>query len=129
MDFSGPEPIYLQIAQDIREQILAGVLCAGDQVMSTTEYATTYRINPATAAKAFSILEAEGIVYKQRGIGVFVASGAYQMLLARRQATFESDVVRPFANDIVQLGLDVEEVLDAVREAVATRQGSIEERL
>ena len=52
--FDGPEPIYLQIAQQIRAQILSGDLAEEEQVMSTTQYATTFRINPATAAKAFA---------------------------------------------------------------------------
>ena len=63
----------MQIADDIRAQILRGALRAGDQLTSTTEYSATYRINPATVGKAFSILVDEGLVEKRRGIGMFVA--------------------------------------------------------
>ena len=52
-------PIYVQIADDIRAQILRGALRAGDQLTSTTEYSATYRINPATVGKAFAILVEE----------------------------------------------------------------------
>ena len=69
-------PIYVQIADDIRAQILRGALRAGDQLTSTTEYSATYRINPATVGKAFAILVDEGLVEKRRGIGMFVAEGA-----------------------------------------------------
>lgn len=127
MDFSGPEPIYLQIASDIRAQILAGDLGDGDQVMSTTEYATTYRINPATAAKAFTILEQEGLVEKRRGLGVFIAPGASEVLRRERRATFHHDSIEPFADDIVRLGLDVEDVVARVRAAVADRLAYLQE--
>ncbi|OKL53272.1 GntR family transcriptional regulator [Bowdeniella nasicola] len=127
MDFSGPEPIYLQIASDIRAQILAGDLGDGDQVMSTTEYATTYRINPATAAKAFTILEQEGLVEKRRGLGVFIAPGASEVLRRERRATFQNDSIDPFADDIVRLGLEVEDVVARVRAAVAERLAYLQE--
>src|SRR6478752_4005032 len=68
--FDGPEPIYLQIAQMIRAQVLAGELAEEEQVMSTTQFATTFRINPATAAKAFAGLVDEGVLYKRRGLGI-----------------------------------------------------------
>ena len=55
MDFSSSQPIYLQIADEVRRKILVGELTPGDQLMSTTRYATTYRINPATANKAFAL--------------------------------------------------------------------------
>ena len=75
-------PIYVQIADDIRAQILRGTLRAGDQLTSTTEYSATYRINPATVGKAFAILVDEGLVDKRRGIGMFVAKGARRALVA-----------------------------------------------
>ena len=83
--FDGPEPIFLQIAQMIRAQVLAGELAEEEQVMSTTQFATTFRINPATAAKAFAGLVDEGDLYKRRGLGMFVAPGARERLLAEYQ--------------------------------------------
>ena len=56
MRFSDSHPIYLQIANDIRRSILTGTLAAGDQPMATTQYATPYRINPATANQALPLL-------------------------------------------------------------------------
>ena len=55
MEFDSTTPIYIQIAEELRHEILIGALDEGDQVMSTTKYATTYRINPATAAKGAEI--------------------------------------------------------------------------
>ncbi|SDU77485.1 DNA-binding transcriptional regulator YhcF, GntR family [Arcanobacterium phocae] len=86
--FNSTTPIYLQIAQHIREQILDGQLTAGSQIMSTTQYATTYRINPATANKAFNLLQSEGLIFKQRGIGMFVTDDATAILKRRGQESY-----------------------------------------
>ena len=93
--FDGRDPIYVQIADRIRGDVVEGTLGEGEQVMSTNQYAAAYRINPATAAKAFAILVAEGVLVKQRGIGMFVAAGARERLLAARRARFFDDVLGP----------------------------------
>ena len=113
--FDGPEPIYLQIAQQIRAQILSGDLAEEEQVMSTTQYATTFRINPATAAKAFAELVDEGVLYKRRGVGMFVAPGAREKLRAERRDTFFADVVDPMLEQARLLGIDVDEVVARLR--------------
>lgn len=115
--FDGPEPIYHQIADQIRGAVLDGSLLEGEQVMSTTQYATTYRINPATAAKAFGQLVDEGVLYKQRGVGMFVAAGAREKLLADRRRRFFTDVVEPFVAEAHLLGIDVEDVITRLRQA------------
>jgi len=91
--FDGREPIFLQIADQIRTQVLSGALREEEQVMSTTQYATAYRINPATAAKAFAELVEEGTLYKRRGVGMFVAPGARERLQARLLGIPLDDVV------------------------------------
>ena len=119
--FDGREPIYHQIADQIRGAVLDGSLLEGEQVMSTTQYATTYRINPATAAKAFSQLVDEGVLYKQRGVGMFVAAGARGQLLAERRRRFFTDVVEPLVTEAHLLGIDVEDVVARLRDADAAR--------
>lgn len=103
--FDGPEPIYLQIAEHLRHQILTGALAEGDQVMSTTQFATTYRINPATAAKAFALLVEERVVFKQRGVGMFVADGARQRLREQRRGAFFTDHVDAVLDEAGTLGI------------------------
>ena len=103
-------PIYVQIADDIRAQILRGTLRAGDQLTSTTEYSATYRINPATVGKAFAILVDEGLVDKRRGIGMFVAEGARRALVADVEETLNPAVEAGLA-----LGLDLDAIIDHVR--------------
>jgi DNA-binding transcriptional regulator YhcF (GntR family) len=121
--FDGRDPIYLQIADGIRDDILSGALGEEEQVMSTTQYATTYRINPATAAKAFAQLVDEGVVYKRRGMGIFVSPGARERLLADRRETFFADVVEPVAERARLLGVPIEDVVDRLR-AVAGHEPS-----
>ena len=108
-------PIYVQIANDIRSQILRGALRDGDQLTSTTEYATTYRINPATAGKAFAILVDEGLVEKRRGMGMFVAQGAHASLVEKGLTTYVDDTLYPAVEAGLALGLDIDSIADHVR--------------
>lgn len=127
--FDGREPIYLQIAEQIRDQVLRGSLAEEEQVMSTTQYATTFRINPATAQKAFAELVEEGVLYKRRGLGMFVAAGARQALRERRRARFFAEVVDPVVAEARVLGVAVDDVvsrLRAVHDAGASTSGDVE---
>ena len=108
-------PIYVQIADDIRAQILRGTLRAGDQLTSTTEYSATYRINPATVGKAFAILVDEGLVEKRRGIGMFVAEGARASLVEAGMRTYVDDTLYPAVEAGLALGLDLDAIIDHVR--------------
>ncbi|MFC7405246.1 GntR family transcriptional regulator [Georgenia alba] len=109
--FEGPEPIYLQIAEQLRRQVLDGTLAPGDQVMSTTQYATTYRINPATAAKAFALLVDEGVLYKQRGLGMYVSEGAREQLRERRRADFFTERIDTALAEARALGITEDDVV------------------
>lgn len=109
--FDGPEPIYVQIAQMIRSQVLAGELTEDEQVMSTTQFATTFRINPATAAKAFSNLVDEGVLYKRRGLGMFVAPGARMRLLEHDRQAYFDDVLDPALQQAAVLGISAESIV------------------
>ena len=108
-------PIYVQIADDIRDQILRGALRDGDQLTPTTEYATTYRINPATAGKAFAILVDEGLVEKRRGIGMFVAEGAHASLVEEGRRTYVDETLYPAVEAGLALGLDIDTIATNVR--------------
>ncbi|HWM22536.1 MAG TPA: GntR family transcriptional regulator [Ilumatobacteraceae bacterium] len=118
--FDDRTPIYRQIADEIRHQILTGGLAAGDQVMSTTQYSTFHRINPATVAKAFQQLVDEDLLEKRRGIGMFVSEGAADRLRTRRRAAFVDDVVGPMMAEARRLGIATDDVLDAIRAVAST---------
>lgn len=125
--FDGRDPIYVQIADQIRQDVLRGDLQPEEQVMSTTQYATTFRINPATAAKAFAQLVDDGILYKRRGVGMFVAAGAPERLRAEGRESFFADVVDPVADQARALGIPLEDVLDRLRARAAGRAASATE--
>lgn len=108
--FEGREPIYHQIAEAIRGEILSGALEEEDQVMSTTQYATTYRINPATAAKAFAQLVDEGVLYKRRGLGMFVAPGAAEALRSHRRLAFFAERLDPVIREAGLLGISISDL-------------------
>ena len=112
--FDGREPIFLQIADRIRSEVLDGSLREGEQVMSTTQYATAYRINPATAAKGLNHLVADGVLYKRRGVGMFVATGARDQLLKRRRSEFADQYLRPLMTEAQKLGIPAHELTDMI---------------
>lgn len=103
--FDDRSPIYRQIAEQIKADVLSGTLGGDEQVMSTNQYAAFYRINPATAAKAFLQLVDEGVLYKRRGIGMFVSPGAREQLRAQRRERFFADVVEPMAAEARAIGI------------------------
>ena len=98
-------PIFLQIAEAIENDILSGALDEETQVPSTNEFAAFYRINPATAGKGVNLLVDEGILYKKRGIGMFVAEGSRARLVTKRRDQFETEFVQPMLAEAVKLGL------------------------
>ncbi|UFU05215.1 GntR family transcriptional regulator [Ruania halotolerans] len=122
--FDGRDPIYLQIADQIRSDVVAGRLHERDQVMSTTQYAQTYRINPATAAKAFTELVDEGVLYKQRGVGMFVADGARERLRADRRDAFYSERLAPVLEEARYLGISRAELIQYLDRTTSTTETS-----
>ncbi|MGH3490168.1 MAG: GntR family transcriptional regulator, partial [Actinopolymorphaceae bacterium] len=74
-------PLFVQIAEQLADDIAEGNLAEGERVPSTNELAAYYRINPATAAKGLNVLIDDGLLEKRRGIGMFVAAGARDRLL------------------------------------------------
>lgn len=114
--FDDSTPIYLQIAEQIRTAILDGTLKEGDQVMSTTQYATTYRINPATAAKGLNLLVDERLIEKRRGLGMFVSEGAHEALLQQRREAFFDSVLAPVIADARALGFTKQQIISHIQE-------------
>jgi DNA-binding transcriptional regulator YhcF (GntR family) len=103
-------PIFLQIAQQIENAIVDGSLAEEAQVPSTNELAAFHRINPATAAKGVNQLAADGVLYKKRGIGMFVAPGARSRLRDRRRQRFTTQYVVPLLAEARNLALDLDTV-------------------
>lgn len=109
--------IYLQIAEMIETDILRDILLEEERVPSTNELAKLYAINPATAAKGVNILVDEGILYKKRGIGIFVAEGAKENILNRRRNEFFDHYVKKLLEEAASIGLDKNEVIKLIQSA------------
>ena len=109
--------IYLQIAQMLEDDILRGVYREEEQVPSTNELARAYNINPATAAKGINLLVGDGVLYKRRGIGMFVSPCAGEKVLEKRRAAFYESYVRPLVREGRSLKLSSQALLDMVAKA------------
>jgi GntR family transcriptional regulator len=107
-------PIFVQIAERIENDILSGALPEESQVPSTNEFASFYRINPATAGKGVNLLVDEGILYKKRGIGMFVAEGSRTTIAAKRRDRFQAEYVRPLIAEATKLGITASQLADMI---------------
>ena len=111
-------PIFVQIAEQIENDILSGALPEESQVPSTNEYAAFHRINPATAGKGVNLLVDTGILYKKRGIGMFVSTGSRAKLIEHRRDRFQTEYVRPLVAEAEKLGITLTQLTDMI-----TREG------
>jgi DNA-binding transcriptional regulator YhcF (GntR family) len=108
-------PIFLQIAEQIEDDIIEGRLPEESQVPSTIQFATFYKINPATAAKGVNLLVDQEILHKKRGIGMFVAVGARAVLLEKRKEQFFEQYVLTMIQESKKLGITVEQLIEMIR--------------
>ncbi|WP_313800837.1 GntR family transcriptional regulator [Cytobacillus sp.] len=113
--FDDTKPIFQQIADMIADDIVDGQLKEGDQVVSTTELSKFYQINRATAQKGLAILVDAGLVFKQRGVGMFVAEGAKKKLLAKRKQDFYKQYVQPLLDEAKRIHLTEEEIIHFIK--------------
>lgn len=109
--------IYIQIKEMTENDILRNILLEEERVPSTNELAKLYTINPATAAKGVNILVDEGILYKKRGIGMFVATGAKKQIMEKRKKNFYNDYVKSLMAEADSLGISRQELIAMIQEA------------
>ncbi|HKE51845.1 MAG TPA: GntR family transcriptional regulator [Actinomycetes bacterium] len=108
-------PLFVQIAEQLADDIVDGVLAEDARAPSTNELATFYRINPATAAKGINLLVDEAVLEKRRGIGMFVASGARERLLSRRRKQFAEQYLDPMLAEADRLSIDTDTLISLIR--------------
>ena len=99
------EKIYLKIAQALEDDILSGLIREHELVPSTNQYADFYKINPATVAKGVGILHKEGILYKKRGVGLYVSDGARERILEERRRNFRESFIAPLIAEAHRVGI------------------------
>jgi len=114
IDFEDERPIFLQIAEQIEDGILSGAFPEETQIPSTTEISINYKINPATALKGINLLVDGGIVYKKRGLGMFVNTGAVKTIRGKRKEEFFENYITKLAGEARKLGLTQEEIVTMI---------------
>lgn len=114
INFDNDRPIYIQLAEAIEDNILKEIYKEDEQIMSTTEISLNYKINPATAGKGINILVDEGILYKKRGLGMFVSKGAKKTILQKRKNYFYQSYVLPLIQESKKLGITYTEIIKMI---------------
>lgn len=104
-------PIFIQVAEWLEEEILRGNIREEEQVPSTNQFASIYSINPATARKGFGLLVEEGILYKKRGIGMFVATGAKEKIQKKAKDRFVKETLQQVLQEARKLGLTRDDIV------------------
>jgi GntR family transcriptional regulator len=118
IDFASEVPIYVQIADQLSDAILTGAFPEGTQVPSTTEISVSYKVNPATVLKGMGLLTDRGILYKKRGVGMFVSEGAVERLRQARRQDFYQDYVVRLLQEAEKLGIGQQDLIEMIRGGV-----------
>ena len=106
--------IFEQVAEIVENQILDGLLNTNDQSPSTTEFSNVYGINPATARKGLNILVDQGILYKKRGMGMFVTDNAKEIIKIKRKEEYIKNILPNLIKNITMLGIKKEELIKEI---------------
>lgn len=115
LNFGSKTPIYLQVAQMIRDAIVSGDLAEGKAIPSVRQVSVEQGLNPQTVLNATRLLLDEGVLEKQRGIGIFVKKGARELLLAAELEQFKSADLPGMVKRARLLGLSSKATVDLVK--------------
>jgi len=114
--FDDNQPIYIQVRNRLEDMIVKGQLEEGEQAPSTTEMANFYKINHMTVGKGVNQLVDDGVLFKKRGIGMFVAEGAREKLLKNRTQTFAKEYIQPMLDEADKLELTKDELIKQIKD-------------
>jgi GntR family transcriptional regulator len=109
------KPIFLQIKEQLEDSIINDTIKAGERVPSTNEFAAFYKINPATAAKGINELVTEDILYKRRGVGMFVTDNAKDILIEKRKQTFYENFIMPLKEEAKKLRISETDLMKMMK--------------
>jgi len=111
LDPGKDKPIFIQLAEAVEDDVLKGIYPEETQIPSTNEVAVALKVNPATVNRGVNLLVDEGIIYKKRGVGMFVCSGAREKIMTRRKQSFFKDFLLPLLEEAKNLGITQEDVV------------------
>lgn len=115
-DFHSKKPIFKQIKEEIEDQILDGRLKEGEKAPSTNELVAFYKVNHLTISKGVSELVEEEILFKKRGVGMFVAEGGKEKLITKRRNVFAEEHIEDLLKEAAKLHITEEELIKLIRE-------------
>lgn len=113
MTFSNDKAIYLQMADRLCDEILAGKYKDDDRIPSVREYAVMLEVNTNTAVKAYEELARANIIYNKRGLGYFVTKGARKQILKERKRLFMKERLPEMFRQMRLLDIDIKDVVEA----------------
>ena len=117
LDVAGDKPIYVQISEWLENEILCERIKENEKVYSQYQLAEMFNINPATAAKGINILADQGILYKKRGLGMFLSANAKEKIQYRRKNHTLKKLVEEVVVEARRLGVYEDELIGMMREA------------
>jgi len=114
IDFESDKPIFIQIAEWLEDAILSNAFEEESQIPSITEISVMCKINPATALKGINMLVDKDIVYKKRGLGMFVKEGAVNKLMKERKNMFYESYIEVLLQEARKLNLNKEDIMEMI---------------
>lgn len=119
LDFRAGEPLYMQIARQVEQLVASGMLQVGDQLPTVRELATELRINFNTVARAYHVLDDQGLISTQRGRGTYIwEQPTEEMMQKLKQKTLE-ELARHYLEESQNLGYDPQQATDVLRQIIA----------
>ena len=111
MTFNNDKAIYIQMADRLCDDILAGTYSDDDRVPSVREYAVSLEVNTNTAVKAYDQLARDGIIYNRRGLGYFVTPGARDSIMQARRKAFLDTTLPSLFRDMRLLDIGIDDIV------------------
>lgn len=108
------KPIFIQIAEQLEDSIFTNIFPEGTKIPSTNEIAVLFNINPHTVLKGMNMLVDEGVIYKQRGLGMYVQKGAVKMIRDKRQSQFYNQYIAALIEEAAKLQMTKEEIISLI---------------
>lgn len=108
------KPIFIQIAEQLEDAIFTGVFPEETQIPSTNEISALLSINPHTVLKGMNLLVDEEVIYKRRGLGMFVKEGAVKKIRQKRQSQFYDQYIATLISEAMKLQMSKEDIITLI---------------
>ncbi|TCX53292.1 MULTISPECIES: GntR family transcriptional regulator [unclassified Dehalobacter] len=113
MNFDNTAPIYIQIMNLIKKDIILGKMNLGEKLLSSREYAQNLKVNPNTMVRVFNELEREGVTFTKRGVGTFITESEEKVEIMKKEMA--EDIVRNFIEGMIELGFNFNDMIELIK--------------